>query len=788
MAQPVWVLSVDLQTKTATFQTGLADAAKAARGSFGDIKGGAGEMGGTVNYSMMEARHSVMMLGEEFGVHLPRALTSFIASIGPLGAMLEAAFPFLAIALGATLLIEHLVKMHEAGEKLTEDQVKFGTAVQNAFNTLDEKILQARIRTDELRNDHLGALRLQLELIDRQSMKELVHSFEEIAKAADVVMKELEGHWYTFGKGSDGAKHALDDFQTHYVSLLAQGKNEAASGLLHGTAKQAQEVLQALQNRSFDPNGKSSAESGAAYKRAEEAAKVLQGIHVETGITLTKQIEAQQNLVDVLQAQLSSEQRIADLKKLDSGNAGKTEGNAAAAQAAAAGRQAAESQGRMGEQSIAAERAAADALLTIHRASLEQRLASDIDFAGRTRDVQLATNAAELAGLDKNGKDYANQVKALKEKALEIGSEYDTKIAELSAKASVAEYSRDLTSLEQSEREKIEATRQGSAQRLTAIDAAIKQEEAANLQDTNFFRELLNQRVQTLRQEAEEEGKLRQEAAREGAESDLKMGEMSISAEKQRMALEDSARRVSAQRLMAEATKIANEEYAIKMAALQKELTGLDKSGKDYENKLKQIQGKEKQLTQQHVNELSAIKQKAEEESNQRILSAENQRNDAIARGLTSSIMGHQSWAKMLSSLGDEVVSGTLQNAIKSILADDMTKERDAAKAARKAYNNGMDMGPAGVVIAPVWAAAAFATVMAFEGGGVVPGIGRGDVVPAMLSPGEGIVPGGVMDGLSKLARSGGMGSGGTHYHAHVSPVYNLQAIAATIHRPRRRK
>ena len=84
--QPVWVLSVDLQTKTATFQTGLSDAARAARGAFTDIKGGSNEMGRSVGGNMMEARHGVMLLGEEFGVHLPRALTSFIASIGPIGA------------------------------------------------------------------------------------------------------------------------------------------------------------------------------------------------------------------------------------------------------------------------------------------------------------------------------------------------------------------------------------------------------------------------------------------------------------------------------------------------------------------------------------------------------------------------------------------------------------------------------------------------------------------------------------------------------------------------------
>src|SRR5437879_1461296 len=110
MAQPVWVLSVDLQTKTATFQSGMADAAKSARGAFNDIKRGAGEAGRDTGYSMMEARHGVMLLGEEFGVRLPRALTTFIASIGPVGAAMEAAFPFLAIIVGATLLIEHLRK------------------------------------------------------------------------------------------------------------------------------------------------------------------------------------------------------------------------------------------------------------------------------------------------------------------------------------------------------------------------------------------------------------------------------------------------------------------------------------------------------------------------------------------------------------------------------------------------------------------------------------------------------------------------------------------------------
>jgi hypothetical protein len=84
--QPVWVLSVDLQTKTATFQSGLSDAAKSARGAFTQIKEGSGEMGREVSGNMMEARHGVILLGEEFGIHLPRGVTTFLASIGPIGA------------------------------------------------------------------------------------------------------------------------------------------------------------------------------------------------------------------------------------------------------------------------------------------------------------------------------------------------------------------------------------------------------------------------------------------------------------------------------------------------------------------------------------------------------------------------------------------------------------------------------------------------------------------------------------------------------------------------------
>ncbi|MGA9070770.1 MAG: hypothetical protein WB424_10975, partial [Terracidiphilus sp.] len=151
---------------------------------------------------------------------------------------------------------------------------------------------------------------------------------------------------------------------------------------------------------------------------------------------------------------------------------------------------------------------------------------------------------------------------------------------------------------------------------------------------------------------------------------------------------------------------------------------------------------------------------------------------DQLAHGLTQTLMGQQSFAKMMNQLGDQVVSGMIENAIKSMLMDDMTKERDAAAAARKAFNIGMELGGiAGWVAGPVMAAGAFGAVMAFEGGGIVPGTGTGDIVPAMLTPGEGVVPKGVMEGLSNLAKSGGL-SGGP---AHVTHIHRVH-FAPTIH------
>ena len=123
MAPPVWVLSVDVQTKTASFTSGMGDAAKSARGSFKEIESSAKGMGEGARMGMERAREGVELLAEQMGVRMPRALTEFMAGLGPMAAAIQMAFPFLAVAALAGILIEQLSKLRASGEALTESKV-----------------------------------------------------------------------------------------------------------------------------------------------------------------------------------------------------------------------------------------------------------------------------------------------------------------------------------------------------------------------------------------------------------------------------------------------------------------------------------------------------------------------------------------------------------------------------------------------------------------------------------------------------------------------------------------
>lgn len=698
MAQPVWVLSVDLQTKSATFVSGMADAAKGARGSFNDIKQGAAEAGKETGASMTEARHSVMILGEEFGVKIPRALAGFVASLGPIAGVMESAFPFAAIALGATLFIEHLHKAKEEAEKLAESQEKFHTTAHNAFNALDQKLLQAQIHADELNKNHLAALHHQLEMIDRQSMDELVHSFETVSKAADEVFAHLKTSWYEMGVGSQGAQHALTKFKGEYDALLAAGKSGEASDLLAGTLHSAERVLalqkQFVDNQSLAETGKNRQGLAADYQKFVEAHSELKKLGLDGGNE--KEVQSQQALVDVLKTQLEIEGKVAELKRTQSSNATKTVGNEMAAE------------------------------------------------AERALFAQIRSEQAAEAAQDR-----------LREENRQ----------------------RRITEIEEEQKEIIAATEKGTTARLAAIDAGIKVANNKGLQETSFYRSLLTSRVETVREMATEEARLQAEAGKQAAEHGQKMSELQLAADQEAARVRMSAKRVTIQELIDQEVLAANQEFAIKQQAFEREIQALDRHAKDYQNKLKALQDKETELVRQHENQVTQIRDKAEIDRNQKSLSAMNQLVSMTSTGLANVIMRHETMAAMLESIGDKVLTGMLENTIRSLLLLDFDREKTAAKAARTAYTWGWEHGgPAAPALATTMGALAFAATMAFAEGGIVPGVGRGDIVPAMLTPGEHVADKELTNGLRSMVRNGGADNR-PHITLHVRPTYNVNTI-----------
>jgi hypothetical protein len=688
------------------------------------------------------------------------------------------ALPFAAAAGGFVFLgsiiagaVEKIREMREEQQKLGMDQTKMGTAVNEAFGSLDEKILTAEKRADELRNDHLGALHKELELINRQSMGELVHSFETVAKAADVVFGDLKSHWYTFGNGADGAKHALEQFQTQYNSLLLQGKDKEASDLLAGTRDSAQKVLDAQKSAS---SGGLGALGAPKWQNEAEGMRVI-GVLKRAGIGYTKDdIAAVETLLSALNAQIGLEARIGELKKLDSGNATRSTAGDMSRQSSEAARASAETAMRMGQMALAADRTTANARLAAQHASIAERTQADIDFANKEYSLQLAGNAQQIAALDKLAKDYPNQLKAMQDKAAELTLQNHTQVAEIQARGGQEAAEKALRDMQESEREKIDATQQGSMARLAAIDQALKAEAAANLQGEDSYRALLRQRVETTRQMAEEELKARLS----GVESHTDDATKRNTADLEKQKLSPSWGQKSIEQRAAIETMAAQREYAIKQQGLTQQAALLVTSGAAETSQLQTIQNKQIALITQYEDQVALIREKAAAQQEEQQHEAMAQMENSFAQSFMRVLGRHESFTRMMSTAAEQMTSNLIAAAIAAANGLDSDKLKVAESAARHGFLWGSQYGGiAAPVLAPAMAATFFAGAMAFESGGIVPGVGRGDIVPARLEPGEGIVPGGVMDGLAKMARAGGFGHG--HGDTHIHNSYHQHTIHA---------
>jgi len=145
MANILGELFVQLNLNTAGFSEGLNKVSSDAKKAGQELS----NFGERSNYSMMEARHGVMLLGEEFGVHIPRAVSTLVASIGPIGEIMAAAFPIL----GAIALVEIMEKVADHFDKIKEESAKFAVEEQNVKDKVNLTAAGLELENNKLEDE-----------------------------------------------------------------------------------------------------------------------------------------------------------------------------------------------------------------------------------------------------------------------------------------------------------------------------------------------------------------------------------------------------------------------------------------------------------------------------------------------------------------------------------------------------------------------------------------------------------------------------------------------------------
>jgi hypothetical protein len=284
----VGTLTVDLVANTATFTADLGKAGNSLDG-FGKSAEAAGNK---MDYSMREAKGSMMLMGEELGIHIPRHLQTLIAGIPAVGAAFAELLPLIGVIAAIAIIEKLIAKNEEAKEKLSQGWDKFGVEAETVFGDLDDKMLKVGKTADELAGRHLAALRKELELIDHASLRELAAEFGKLEKAGHTLMVEMKSSWYEIRMGSQGAENALTRFTGEYDLLLAKGDKKGAFDKLVGTLGSANEELK-----------KMVAQEGTMYAPSQ------------------KLVDSQRLLVSILEDQLAVTKEVSDINAGEKTNA-----------------------------------------------------------------------------------------------------------------------------------------------------------------------------------------------------------------------------------------------------------------------------------------------------------------------------------------------------------------------------------------------------------------------------------------------------------------------------------
>jgi hypothetical protein len=202
------------------------------------------EVNRAASREMREAKGSMMLLGDEIGIRLPRHLQTFVAKLPGVASAMSAAFDTIAVIALIDIVVkagekiaEFVEKNKKAAEELAKAQEAVGQAGERAYRSLEDKALSAQIKIDELTNNHLAKLHDELELIDHQSFDSLESAFDTIAQKSDEAFSKIKADWLSTVLSLGMVNNATPGFQASLGRLKDQVSGQVATGDYAGARK-----------------------------------------------------------------------------------------------------------------------------------------------------------------------------------------------------------------------------------------------------------------------------------------------------------------------------------------------------------------------------------------------------------------------------------------------------------------------------------------------------------------------------------------------------------------------
>jgi hypothetical protein len=791
----VGALIVKLTAETAQFREDMGKV----KSELDSLKPSADGAGGSIKGNMTSSRESVMLLGEEVGVHMPRALSMFVSKLPGVAAAMEMAFPIIGIIAVIGII-----------GKLIEHQGALAAATRKAAEEAEDQAIKG---ADQVKSLELTNLKLDDQIAKLEHKPSHNYLKEAILETSEEVDKLAEGYAGDFQK-MDGY---LTEHTTKWERLKrvledawsGQGQSEG-----YGAATQAMWDVQAAMEKVTDARRKmadapmdqasqtaaTSNLSAALHDQltAMDKAVGTAGLSTEALVKLKSsalETDTEMKALYLTLEEGGKKRKIAGLEQSNANNEPLKQEAALAEKIAA-----------MYEKQDAAVRTLQQAKA---QAALAAKGGNEIASINAARDAEIAAVQAELAA-----KDAANQ----KAMAAAAGDSHLRKEAEVQHVADAYEAASAIAQINQSADDKVAAAARTTAAALLKIT---EESISGQLALTNKLAEQQEKTAQETLKYSEQRDK--QDLAANEASVNAAVAHETMSwrqAQAAKIGFIEAERDAKIKALSDEEAateKSKRDEAAAAAAAAQAELgaNGGDRSDPKYLAYLNQqkvllaeIDALQKKLGQDSVlawNEGGAAI-KAQQNALAPLQTAMKKVQNEVNQDFAKMVVEGKSFGAAMRQMGAQLLEQMISFEIKRMENFVMARIRETAvnaatKSAQTATNISAGMTDIAVqttqdktsllssaekaagkawasapnpIIGAIEATAAFIGVMAFETGGKIPGAGA---VPIIGHGGETVIQKSLTDRVERAESwGGGKGSGGQHNWSFSPTVHAMDA------------